>query len=350
MLFGRWNWQKDENENYLYDTFNENFILGLPDRINGETIMDLRDKQCIDLSGTNEFLKSHKYAGGDSNTCFDVGYNEVYSPWSSPGIEVESPQDSIAIELLGKDENGDMIINFYFNNLTETSPSKPTGIRIEEYYNDAICHPKIIWEQNIEPDMLREDDTKRYVLFSAIALDNQNPDYVYNELATLNIHKDSIPYYIDYSVNAYCSLYDQPPGSTVYPVRYKIKAIDISGKESVFSDHVGIEVIKDFKYDNVIVQSNEAIMNNEEDYSLSNYPNPFNPKTIIKYGTKKSANVKVMIYNVIGRVIALLVDQKQDAGIYKIEFNGSSLPSGLYFYRLTVDGNVIDTKKMFLIK
>ncbi len=348
--FGRWNWQKDENENYLYDTFNENFILGLPDRINGETIMDLRDKQCIDLSGTNEFLKSHKYAGGDSNTCFDVGYNEVYSPWSSPGIEVESPQDSIAIELLGKDENGDMIINFYFNNLTETSPSKPTGIRIEEYYNDAICHPKIIWEQNIEPDMLREDDTKRYVLFSAIALDNQNPDYVYNELATLNIHKDSIPYYIDYSVNAYCSLYDQPPGSTVYPVRYKIKAIDISGKESVFSDHVGIEVIKDFKYDNVIVQSNEAIMNNEEDYSLSNYPNPFNPKTIIKYGTKKSANVKVMIYNVIGRVIALLVDQKQDAGIYKIEFNGSSLPSGLYFYTLTVDGNVIDTKKMLLIK
>ena len=342
--FGRWDWKKDENENYYYDTFNDDFILGLPDRINGETIMDLRDKNCINLSGTFEFPKSHKDAGGDSNTCFDLGYNEVYSPWSSPGIEIESPQDSLAIELLGKDEYGDMIINFYFNNLTETSPSKPAGIRMEEHYTESTCHPKIIWEHNIEPDMLRGDSTKRYVLFKAIALDNQGSDYVYNVIATLNINKDSIPYYIDYSAHAYCTLFDQPPSSTVYPVRYKLKAIDISGKESVFSDHVGIEVIKDFKNDTIVVK------NNEEDYSLSNYPNPFNPKTIIKYGLKIPANVKVMIYDIIGREIASLVDQRQDAGIHKIEFNGSSLPSGVYFYRLIVNDVGIKTKRMLLIK
>jgi hypothetical protein len=348
--FGRWDWKKDAQGNYLYDTFNDNFILGIPDRISGETIMDLIDKQCINLNGTHEFTKSHNDVSGDSNTCFDIGYNEVYSPWSSPGINVKYPNDSLAIEVLGKDENGDMIINFYFNNLTETSPAKPIGIRIEEYYSDSTgsCHPNILWQHNTEPDMMRADSSKRYTIYTAVALDNF--DYVYSELVTITINKDSIPSYIDYTVDAYCALLDKPPTSTVYPARYKIKSVDVSGKVSVFSDYVEVEVIKRTSPGDDSNYGNKNKLNNRTNYFLCNYPNPFNPWTTIKYSLETSGLVNITIYNVLGKEISKLTNQKQTAGIHKINFDGSSLPSGVYFCRLAVDGVVKDVKRMLLIK
>jgi hypothetical protein len=60
--------------------------------------------------------------------------------------------------------------------------------------------------------------------------------------------------------------------------------------------------------------------------------------------------VKLIVYNVQGKEITTLADKEFRAGTYEVEFNGSNLPSGIYFYRLTIGGNVIDTKKAVLIK
>lgn len=80
-----------------------------------------------------------------------------------------------------------------------------------------------------------------------------------------------------------------------------------------------------------------------------NYPNPFNPTTKIKYSTKKRANIKLNIYNLIGNKVATLIDATKSIGEYEIEFDGSKLSSGVYFYRLVSDDNSI-TKKFVILK
>lgn len=95
--------------------------------------------------------------------------------------------------------------------------------------------------------------------------------------------------------------------------------------------------------------SNELI---PEEFSLSqNYPNPFNPVTKINYQIAKSqsSNVKLIIYNSIGKEIATLVNEKQGAGNYEVEFNGENLSSGLYFYKLEAD-EFSEVKSMILLK
>lgn len=81
-----------------------------------------------------------------------------------------------------------------------------------------------------------------------------------------------------------------------------------------------------------------------------NYPNPFNPKTIINYKLPITNYVSLTIYNVLGKVVAELVHEKQSAGSYKVEWDGSNYPSGVYFYTLTANGSYIETIKMVLIK
>ncbi|RMD86334.1 MAG: T9SS C-terminal target domain-containing protein [Calditrichaeota bacterium] len=80
-----------------------------------------------------------------------------------------------------------------------------------------------------------------------------------------------------------------------------------------------------------------------------NYPNPFNPKTTIVYALPKSTEVSLIIYDLLGHQIANLVKEHQEAGLYRVIFDASNLPSGLYFYRLKA-GKFVQTKRMLLLK
>ncbi len=85
-------------------------------------------------------------------------------------------------------------------------------------------------------------------------------------------------------------------------------------------------------------------------YSLSqNYPNPFNPSTVISYQISVNSKVTLKIYDVLGREVAVLVNEYQPAGNYEVEFNAKGLSSGVYYYRIE-SGNFSDTKKMILLK
>jgi photosystem II stability/assembly factor-like uncharacterized protein len=85
-------------------------------------------------------------------------------------------------------------------------------------------------------------------------------------------------------------------------------------------------------------------------YSLEqNYPNPFNPTTRIKYSIPKEGNVTLKVFDALGREVATLVNKVQKAGNYTIDFDGSKLTSGVYFYRLH-SGNFVETKKFLLVK
>ena len=85
-------------------------------------------------------------------------------------------------------------------------------------------------------------------------------------------------------------------------------------------------------------------------YALEqNFPNPFNPTTIINYSIAKDGHVRLAIFNAIGNNVAIVINEDKPAGNYSVQVNGRNLASGIYFYRLE-SGNYSATKKFVLIK
>lgn len=83
---------------------------------------------------------------------------------------------------------------------------------------------------------------------------------------------------------------------------------------------------------------------------LQNFPNPFNPATVIRFNLPKNENVSLKIYNMNGEVIATLIENKNlESGFKEFQFDAGNLPSGIYIYSLTA-GNYTETRKMMLLK
>ena len=86
------------------------------------------------------------------------------------------------------------------------------------------------------------------------------------------------------------------------------------------------------------------------EYALyQNYPNPFNPATTIQYDLPSASDVSLIIYDILGRKVKELVNTKQEAGRYEIQFDASNLATGIYIYQLVGD-KFISSKKMLLLK
>jgi len=118
----------------------------------------------------------------------------------------------------------------------------------------------------------------------------------------------------------------------------------------------GKQVIKDWEAGHIYTGINETTSHIPTKFVLSqNYPNPFNPSTVISYQISKPANVTLEIYNVNGQKIRTLVNKQQQAGINEVTWNGKDnggkqVVSGVYFYKLKVGDNIVDVKKMILLK
>ncbi len=155
---------------------------------------------------------------------------------------------------------------------------------------------------------------------------NSNKNYkVTTEICYQSIKPEIIDYLrsIDiYEVNGFLGMYDKLPNMPFIMKRIRN------------------EVITSVK--------NQGGINTNFDLG-QNYPNPFNPSTVINWQLPVSGHVSLKIYDILGREIATLVDEFKVAGYYKINFDGSSLASGIYLYRLKTNDNVT-TKKMILLK
>jgi len=107
----------------------------------------------------------------------------------------------------------------------------------------------------------------------------------------------------------------------------------------------------------VLVEENDSELSTMKYYLRQNYPNPFNPVTKIKYNipsaTLRQAQsdilVTLKVYDILGTEIATLVNEEKPAGEYEVEFDGTKLTSGIYFYQLKT-GDFIETRKMVLLK
>jgi hypothetical protein len=112
---------------------------------------------------------------------------------------------------------------------------------------------------------------------------------------------------------------------------YRLKQVDFNGAYE-YSDEVEVDVNGPLTFD-----------------LAQNYPNPFNPSTNIKYSVPETGNVRLSVYNVVGEEVAVLVDGFSESGFFEVSFNASSLPSGVYLYKLQ-SANSVQTKKMMLLK
>ena len=101
--------------------------------------------------------------------------------------------------------------------------------------------------------------------------------------------------------------------------------------------------------DYLVITGIKDALNPQSFYLSQNYPNPFNPSTSINYQIPKQGKVTLKIFDVLGKEVASLINEHQNAGRYKVNFDASMLPSGIYFYQLKVN-DFISIKKMVLLK
>ena len=99
-----------------------------------------------------------------------------------------------------------------------------------------------------------------------------------------------------------------------------------------------------------LITSVEGEENIPTEFGLSqNYPNPFNPTTSIEYSVPSSEYVSLKVYDILGNEIAELVNEQKSAGTYRVNFDASSMSSGVYFYRIKT-GSFNQVRKMMLLK
>ncbi len=100
-----------------------------------------------------------------------------------------------------------------------------------------------------------------------------------------------------------------------------------------------------------VITGVEINNNNPFEYKLEqNYPNPFNPVTHLGFGISKLGFVSLKVFDALGKEVAALVNERKSPGSYEVEFDGSDLSSGIYFYTMQIDGEIVQSKKMSLIK
>lgn len=250
--------------------------------------------------------------------------------------------------------------------------------------NDILFEKNIKWVGTVMGGIGRFDDTSWTIYntnnsplesnyIERIGIDSYNNKWfctTFGGVAKFNSNQNQWTIYT--STNSGL-IYDNT--SAIFIDNFNTKWIGIQGGGCVtYNDTVwnylliSLETASDFKedkYGNIwicigglyVYNPNGVIgienISNELPYDCNlyqNYPNPFNPSTIIRYSVSKNCNIKLKVYNIMGKEISILVEQKQNSGNYQITFDAKNLPSGIYFIRLSSENNYNQTRKMILIK
>ncbi len=199
----------------------------------------------------------------------------------------------------------------------EIAPSAPTNLAVTESQDE---HPYLTWDENEELDL------DKYRVYRRI-----------NSGSWSSISTTSNNYLEDYNITTTYRHGDD--------IEYKVTAEDIWDNESGYSNTVEIEA----RLEKQMIDDNK-IEDAPKVYALnSNYPNPFNPSTQISYQIPNDGFVSLVVYNAVGQTVENLVNENQSTGRYSVTFNASSLPSGVYFYRIQA-GDYVSVKKMLLMK
>jgi len=228
---------------------------------------------------------------------------------------------------------------------------------IPGYYNHMDEH-EMFWQNADSIDVVGSEMDKNVylerdssygggVLQGQVRVQNNQPDSSNNSLIFAVETSNNKVYNYNYSQSSgKFDLPALPSGS------YKLVTDKIGFENSVSNEFI-LNTTQDTvaNIDLVILPTSvERTSQKFKTFKLSqNYPNPFNPSTTIEFELERYDNVTLTIYNMLGQRITKLLDGNYGAGTYKVTFNASQLPSGIYIYQLSSSTNVI-TKKMELLK
>lgn len=332
---GRWNWTVNQRVKNPWGSNPDSLPvfkrLG-PDRVNG-----YHDLQFIPWTwnGVNQTPQAIHFTensngqpildvrySGDGKDAFRLGYNEVWSPYSNPSSQRSNKGTTPFGIKLNSLSNGVYSIDIYVGTSLNAPPSKPQQLSIT---CGANSRPLLRWFRNEEPDM------NRYKIYKKVT-----EEWGYQYLA-----ETTDTFYVDNSEICITG----PLIANERNVYYRITAVDNSNKESVPSDAISTRV--EGPAMEKVVSRNKVFK-----YLLSqNHPNPFNPITKIRYTIEKVDFVTLKVLDLLGREIAILVNEQKQPGEYEVEFNANKygLSSGIYLYQLH-SGSFAATKKLIYLK
>ena len=201
-----------------------------------------------------------------------------------------------------RDDNGAIIKDYL--RYDEVPPAAPQNLSVES--TGQYTHPLVTWSAN------GEDDLSGYKVY------RKKESESWHHIATV-------------TTNSYTD------DDILVPIQfqkftYKVSAFDINNNISGYSN-------EDFIYGYKINKTNTA--EEEKNYELpkefllsQNYPNPFNPSTSISYSIPKDEHVSIRVFNALGKEVANLVNGFKHQGQYSVQFHGSDLSSGIYYYEI----------------
>jgi hypothetical protein len=248
-------------------------------------------------------------------------YKKFWDPDPSPGYLYFD--DDVYIEGIAEKGNGDFKVEFTvvanaysdtesaeFSVTDVTAPSTPTSLSA----SNSGGNPLLTWDSNSEIDL------RRYRLYRV----NADPDWWYVTGTS----------YLDEDVTV------SQHGTTI---KYEVKAEDWTANLSSASSQASIGGY----VGKPIAQKRSS---SPKRFSLSqNFPNPFNPMTTISFDVPVQSHVELQIFDLKGQIVNDLINTSLEPGSYDVQFDAESLPSGVYFYRITA-GNFSDVKRMMLVK
>ena len=336
------------------------------------------------------------FDGGD-DTESEVSFNETTmdsETWVSLDIPMINfgglaSREHLAMLIISGDPNTVYVDNVYFytggTGPTVPEIAAPTPTQLQEnvvsLYSNAYTDVTVDtwsaeWDQAEVADIQIEgNDTKLYtsLVFAGIEFTSQT---------------------IDATDMTHLSMDVWTPDSTADPAVFKVKLVDFGADgawgggddvedELIFDENVmdtaawvSLDIpLTDFAgltttghlaqmiisgdpntvyIDNIYFYNGDSDVNESSFYSAyslgENYPNPFNPTTTISFSLEKAADVTISVYNVKGRLVETLIEGTLSPNFYNQVWNAEDSASGIYFYRLSVDGKEIDTKRMVLLK
>lgn len=259
---------------------------------------------------------------------FNYNYTRLLTPWSSPSTYADGVTN-LSMQIFSESGNNITVKVFNtYNSSLVLPPAKPQFLRVSVVNGFA----QLNWEQNIEPDMQYSGKYKIYRTSTTGGV----PGTFYH-IATINAYNGTTP------VTSWTDI-NPAVGSGGLKLFYKISAVDNGNSESVLSEYDWVPWNGYFQKEG---NSSEEIIT---EYKLhNNYPNPFNPITSIQYDIREQGFVELKIYDILGKEVAVLVNELKDEGIHKVVFNASDLSSGIYIYSIRVN-DFVQNNKMTLLK
>jgi len=262
---------------------------------------------------------------GDGKDAFNLGYNELFTPWSNPSSYAGGTSD-ISLQLISKNET-EYTVKVYSTSKSAEEllpPSKPQDFKVLANSVLSNFHPKLIWNANEEPDVVRAEE--------GYNIERKINNGAFIPIAAM---KGSSSEFIDSEINL--------SANSTGIISYRILAKDTYGHTSLYSN------IKTISYGDIrgVSADNDQII---LDYQLhQNYPNPFNPSTTISYELPSAGPVQLKVFDTMGAEVAVLSDNYKSRGRYSVNFDGSSLPSGIYILSLRTKDITLQ-RKMILLK